>query len=417
MTSRQTSKAVVGNPSTKTAIRGASPRIGIALAGGGPSGAVYEIGALAAIEEAIEGLDLNDAAVYVGISAGGIVAAGLANGITPYQMCRLFIESDSAAAQENLFRPELLLKPAWGEFRKRATAVSMLVLGSLFHYIRRGGAGSLANSFARMTEALPAGIFSGLGIHQFLELAFSEPDRTNDFRLLERRLILVATDIDSGESVRFGQPGFDHIPISKAAQASAAVPGLFPPVEIDGRHFVDGVLRKTLHASIALEHGVDVLICLNPIVPYNAKIMYSPGKLAEGGLLTVLSQALRAIIHSRVEIGLKSYSTKYPDSDILLFETSPEDAEMFFTNLFSISNRRRMCENAYQSTRAMLWKQREEIGQKLERNGLRLKLSVLRDTSLTLVKNPPSGKKDRFAVADLNDTLDSLERYLKVAAY
>src|ERR1019366_3712001 len=172
MTSRQTSKAVVGNPSTKTAIRGASPRIGIALAGGGPSGAVYEIGALAAIEEAIEGLDLNDAAVYVGISAGGIIAAGLANGITPYQMCRLFIESDSAAAQENLFRPELLLKPAWGEFRKRATAVSMLVLGSLFHYIRRGGAGSLANSFARMTEALPAGIFSGLGIHQFLDQAF-----------------------------------------------------------------------------------------------------------------------------------------------------------------------------------------------------------------------------------------------------
>jgi predicted acylesterase/phospholipase RssA len=362
-------------------------------------------------------LDLNEAAVYVGISAGGIIAAGLANGITPYQMCRLFIESDATATQDNLFRPELLLKPAWGEFRKRATAFPMLVFGSLFHYIQRGGASSIANSFARMTEALPAGIFSSLGIHRFLEQAFSEADRTNDFRELERRLILVATDLDSGESVRFGQEGLDHVPISKAAQASAAVPGLFPPVEINGRHFVDGVLRKTLHASIALEHGVDVLICLNPIVPYNAKIMYFPGKLAEGGLLTVLSQALRSIIHSRVEIGLKSYSAKYPDSDILLFEPSPEDAEMFFTNLFSITNRRRMCENAYQSTRAMLWKQREEIGQKLERHGLRLKLSVLRNTSLTLVKNPPSGKKDRFAVVDLHDTLDSLERYLKVAAW
>ncbi|MGH8807133.1 MAG: patatin-like phospholipase family protein, partial [Noviherbaspirillum sp.] len=51
------------------------PRIGLALAGGGPLGAVYEIGALAAIAESVEGLDLNDADIYVGISAGGIIAA------------------------------------------------------------------------------------------------------------------------------------------------------------------------------------------------------------------------------------------------------------------------------------------------------------------------------------------------------
>ncbi len=56
---------------------------------------MYEIGALAAIEESIDGLDLNDLDIYVGISAGGIIAAGLTNGITPHQMCRLFIESDS----------------------------------------------------------------------------------------------------------------------------------------------------------------------------------------------------------------------------------------------------------------------------------------------------------------------------------
>ncbi|MBV8635070.1 MAG: hypothetical protein JO002_11305, partial [Burkholderiaceae bacterium] len=41
-------------------------RIGLVLAGGGPLGAVYEIGALAAIEEAITGLDWNEADVYVG---------------------------------------------------------------------------------------------------------------------------------------------------------------------------------------------------------------------------------------------------------------------------------------------------------------------------------------------------------------
>lgn len=392
------------------------PRIGLALAGGGPLGAVYEIGALAAIEESIEGLDLNDAAVYVGISAGGIIASGLANGVTPHEMCRVFIESDTNDSAEVLFKPELLLRPAWDELRKRATALPALAVESMIHYLRRGGKTSIARSFERMKEALPTGLLSGWGIHHFLEQSFSLAGRTNDFRELQRRVILVATDLDTGQSVRFGEPGFDHVPISRAAQASASVPGLFPPVEIDGRHFVDGALRKTMHASIALEAGIDLLICLNPIVPYNAKIMYAPGKLAEGGLLTVLSQTLRAILHSRVEIGMANYAVTYPNSDILLFEPSQEDAEMFFTNLFSTNNRRRMCENAYQHTREMLWKNRVEIGRKLERHGLRLKLPVLRDTSLTLVKTPPSGRKDRFAVERLNATLDSLERYLKVVA-
>src|SRR5215213_9223268 len=88
-------------------------KIGLALAGGGPLAAVYEIGVLAALEESIEGLDVNDADIYVGISAGGIVAAALANGITPHQMCRLFIESDVEAADgATLFKPEILLRPA-----------------------------------------------------------------------------------------------------------------------------------------------------------------------------------------------------------------------------------------------------------------------------------------------------------------
>jgi len=403
------------NPAGKTS----KGRFGVVLAGGGPLGAVYEIGALAAIEEAIAGLDLNEADIYVGISAGGIIAAGLANGITPHEMCKLFIESDSDNDSDHgnatLFKPELLLRPAWTELQKRVKAVPGLLAGSLFHYARGSGGRSLANSFGRITQALPAGILSGEGINQFLAHTFKQPGRTNDFRKLRHRLVLVATDLDSGESIRYGQPGFDDVPISRAAQASAAVPGLFPPVEINGRHVIDGVLRKTLHASIALEHGVDILFCVNPIVPYNAKIAHGPGKLSQGGLLTVLSQTLRAIIHSRVARGIGGYAATYPDSDILLFEPDEEDAEMFFTNLFSTANRRRMCENAYQSTRALLWKNRTEIEHKLARHGLHLKLSVLRDKSLTLVGLPPSQSRDRFGINKLRKTLAELEHTLKVA--
>jgi predicted acylesterase/phospholipase RssA len=55
-------------------------RLGIALAGGGPLGAFYELGALHALSEAIGGRELTAFDVYVGVSSGSLVAAGLANG-------------------------------------------------------------------------------------------------------------------------------------------------------------------------------------------------------------------------------------------------------------------------------------------------------------------------------------------------
>lgn len=417
MTAKRTSKSPSRkSPSSKRTATSAPLRIGIALAGGGPLGAVYEIGALAALEESIEGLDLNDAAIYVGISAGGLIAAGLANGITPHDMCRMFVESDAAKSKHELFKPEILLKPAWDEFGIRAVALPVLLADSLLHYVRHRGKASLANSLDRLKMTLPTGILSGEGIHEFLQKVFASGGRTNDFRKLKHRLVIVATDLDSGEPARFGRPGLDHVPISKAAQASAAVPGLFPPVEIDGKYFVDGALKKTLHASIALEEQVDLLFCVNPLVPYNARTEHAPGKIAQGGLLSVLSQSLRAVIHSRVEIGMANYGVTYPSTDIVLLEPSQEDAEMFFTNLFSYNNRRRMCENAYQNTRMLLWLRRHELDAKLARHGLRLKLSVLRDPSLSLVKTPARDKEDRFGLASLTDALNSLERHLKIAA-
>ncbi|MES2150163.1 MAG: patatin-like phospholipase family protein [Pseudomonadota bacterium] len=386
------------------------PSIGLALAGGGPLAAVYEIGVLAALQESISGLDLNDADIYVGISAGGIIAAALANGITPHQMCRLFIESDIESADgPALFKPEILMRPASAELRKRLSMVPGLLAESVFHYARQR-AGILA-SFERLKEALPAGVFSGDGIHQYLKTTFAREGRSNDFRKLRRKLVIVATDLDTGEAVRFGTPGWDSTPISLAVQASAAVPGLFPPVEIMGRHFVDGALRKSMHASIALEAGVDMLFCVNAIVPYNARRHHAPGKLARGGLLDVLSQTLRSILHSRVVSGMANYERSHPQVDILLFQPNQDDAELFFTNIFSYANRRRMCEQAYQNTRLVLLQRRAELAPKLARHGLKLKLSVLRDTSLTLVEPTPSRK----ALARLGQVLDDLERYLRVA--
>ena len=354
-------------------------RIGLALAGGGPFGAIYEIGALAALEESIEGLDLDGLDCYVGVSAGSFIAAALANGIPIEEIHASFIEGRPG---EDAVTPALFMRPALAEYARRARTLPRLLARSAWRYASRPFSRGMLESVGGLGEALPTGLFDNRAIHEYLAAAFARSGRTNDFRELRRRLYLVATDLDSGESVSFGRAGRDHVPISKAVQASSALPGLFPPVEIDGHCFVDGALKKTLHASEALDDGMGLVLCVNPIVPFDARLAARSGRppharLVEGGLPVVLSQTFRAIIHSRLTVGLSKYRSQYRGADVVLFQPSSDDSEIFFTNLFGYASRRRVCEHAYQRTRRDLLARADELAPVLARHGLRLRRRVL----------------------------------------
>jgi NTE family protein len=407
------------------------PKIGLALAGGGPLGAIYEIGALCALEEALSGVDFNDLAGYVGVSAGGFIAATLANGMTPRQLCTSFIEN--AGPPADVIPPTLFVRPAWGEFARRLAALPRLALqaGAQLIFERRS---SLA-AIERLGRALPTGLFSNAPLEAQMRRVLSAPGRSNDFRDLQHRLVLVATDLDSGQSAPFGRPGLDHVPISQAVAASAALPGLFPPVPIGGRWYVDGALKKTLHARVLLDMGLDLVLCLNPLVPFDAS--HSPRHrlmgharpriphLVDGGLPVVLSQTFRTLIHSRLELGIKGYETSHPDTDILVFEPDQRDPEMFLANTFGYSRRRLLAEHAYQQTRADLRSRRSTLAATLARHGITLDDAVLDDPTRRLLSRrgprrisaaPVDGVyRAARTLRRLDEVLDDLEQALPLA--
>ena len=105
----------------------------MALAGGGPLGAIYEIGALCALDESLEGIDLTQLDHYVGVSAGGFLAAALANGMTPRELCDGFIENSDESAE--VFDPSWLTVPAWGEFARRSIMMPGLVAAALWRLL------------------------------------------------------------------------------------------------------------------------------------------------------------------------------------------------------------------------------------------------------------------------------------------
>ena len=389
------------------------PAVALALAGGGPLGAIYEIGALCALDDSLTGLDFNTCGHYVGVSAGGFIAAGLANGMTPRQLCDAFIED--LPTEEN-FDPAWLMKPAWRELGLRAARLPQLLGSALWTWLVQGR--PLSQAAEQLGAILPTGVFDNEDIHRQIERLFSRDGRSNDFRQLKARLTLVATDLDSGESTPFGRPGWDHVPISRAIQASAALPGLFPPVEIAGRHYVDGALKKTLHATVALDEGARLLICLNPLVPFHADPKAARHQripsLVDGGLPAVMSQTFRSMIHSRLALGLKHYERAYPDSDIVLIEPDQRDAEMFFANTFSYRQRRQLAEHAFQQTRQLLRQNADDISRKLQRHGIRLDQAALADPDRRLLRGPDKTVAD--PVRRLHATLDTLEHRLRQRA-
>jgi len=397
---------------------GTPGRIGLALAGGGFLGAAYELGALCALAEAIDGLDLTRLDAYVGVSAGAFIGAGLVNGVSPHRMVRMFVEDEEG---DTAFDPALLLRPAFREWRRALRAAPAGLgasVGAGLNEALLGPQAALWRAIERGLRLLPNGLVDGSPAERKLAHLLSQPGRTNDFRRTRAPLRIVATDIDSGDPIEFGSPGYDHVPISRAAIASSAVPGLFAPVRIGTRHYLDGALNKTVHASVALEYGVGLVLCLNPLVPFYAGHA-GARRISRSGISTVMAQTIRTAIRSRMTVGLAKYRVTHPGSDVVLFEPRRDDADTFFTNIFSLSSRRRLCEHAYLATRADLLARHSELDPVLRRHGLSINTAVLRHPARRLVRELRTDAQARLtrtgaALDRLGRTLDDLDRALEI---
>lgn len=158
------------------------------------------------------------------------------------------------------------------------------------------------------------------------------------------------------------------------------------------------------------------MVCINPIVPFDAELAASRRggprmNLVEGGLPAVLSQTFRAIIHSRMAVGLSKYKTQYRGSDVVLFQPESDDGTVFFTNVFSYAARQQVCEHAYERTRSDLLRRRQ-LAPLFARHGIRLRLDILQDPHRRLDVNlrRRRGGKLNAAADELRDTLRDLRR-------
>jgi len=338
----------------------------------------------------------------------------LANGLSPHRIAESAVSR--GADRELDFDPQILLTPAFGEYLRRAARLPGLV----GRWIRRRALNPFTVSFrtiADLSELAPLGLFDNRPLERWLARTFATGGRTNDFRALRAVLRVIAVRLDTSELVAFGEPGMDHVPISRAVQASISLPGLYRPTEVDGEHYIDGVARRTLSASLALDEGVDILFCVNPIVPVDLRAGRAAGgpprrPLAAQGLPAVLSQTLRTMVHSRMSTAFQRYEHLYPGADLVLIEPSMDDDRMFFSNIFSVANRREVLQHAYTSTRRHLRERADQLEPVLARHGLRLRREALADETRSLFAHLPDRSPRRDELDPLRDALGKLDAAL-----
>ena len=387
--------------------------IALALAGGGPLGAFYQLGCLHALAECTDDLNLSQLSGYVGVSSGAILAASLANGITTAEMVRLFFVDDDASPYP--LNPGTLMRPALGEYMERIARIPALAAQVVKRLVSDPQRQNWAAVLSPLVRAIPTGVFDNRPFEQYLRRILSAEGRSNDFRKLRTLLRIVATDLNTGTEVRFGDKGYDHVPISEAIRASTALPGLYTPVRYEGHTYVDGALLRTVHASLVLDNGADLVIAVNPLVTFDASRsrLRQQHDLADDGLTAVLSQTFRALIQSRMQVGMATYRDRYPHSDRMLFEPDRDDDVMFFTNVFRYTERRRLANHAYQQTRRDLLAHADTLTPLLQRHGVSLRFDRLTDAARTIdacIQSVPFGT---VVTTELSDTLGRLSRWIE----
>ncbi|UJW30663.1 patatin-like phospholipase family protein [Saccharothrix sp. AJ9571] len=219
----------------------------LVLGGGGITGIAWEWGILAGLAEA--GVDLTGADLVVGTSAGSVVGAQVASGI----------EAETRY-QAQLAPPDGELAAALGRGMMLRFALAMLGPADAQRFRARVGRIALrARTEASEADRI-AVIESRLPVREWPE----------------RRLLLTAVDAETGRFRTFDR--HDGVPLVHAVAASCAVPGVWPPVTIDGRRYIDGGIRSGSNADLAA--GADRVVVLAPL-PRGIGPMTGVGKQVE----------------------------------------------------------------------------------------------------------------------------------------
>ena len=383
-------------------VRKKNARTALVLAGGAVAGGAYKLGGLKALSNLMVNRDVTDFDIFVGLSAGALIATPLAPGVTVEEMLKSLDGKSDRLAQFtpfDFYNPnisEYIQRPLQFVFDASTTLPRFAIsfLSNIFSPEKRFGAAvrqfirrpnyqnldqvlkilakiaSASKSLPHPLNYMPSGLFTNGRIEAYIRKNLEHNHLRNDFAdIFQRRrkeLYITATILDTGERVVFGHDENNDLSVSEAIQASTALPGFYKPARIKGIDYVDGAVAATANIDVAANHGADLIICYNPFRPLDNKLIvqwykeideYVTDKphLADGGMVAVINQVFRMMLHHRLHETMNAYQSD-PNfmGDIILVEPDVNDVQFFEMNPINFWQRAKAAERGFLSVKASI---------------------------------------------------------------
>lgn len=305
-----------------------APRTAVVLAAGGLVGQAFHLGVLVALEE-ITGFDAREATTLVGTSAGSLVAAGLAGGLSAADL-RAELLGEPLSADGRRVRstgrtmPRMPVAPA-PLSRRRPLAPEALLTAARRPWAVRPGA--VASSL------LPAGRISTEGIARSLQRLHGPTWPSRDLRICAVR----ARD---ARRVVFGSPRAPATDVGTAVAASCAIPGYFSPVQVDGSSYVDGGAHSPSNADVLAADVPDLVVVVSPMSIGRGALRPRPDLAMRYAVRRYLSQEVRAL--------------RRRGAEVVVLQPGPEDLPVMGLNPMEHARLEDVLRTAAGSTRARL---------------------------------------------------------------
>ncbi|HXA43057.1 MAG TPA: patatin-like phospholipase family protein [Candidatus Solibacter sp.] len=358
----------------------------LVLASGGLTGVAYEVGALRALDHILTNRTVNDFDIYVGTSAGAVVAASLANGMPPIMLAGLL--AGTVPGFRRLSRLALYRLNV-GEAVQRMWGAPALVRDALGDFWRFRDRMPFMETLYALAPLLPSGIFSNEGIVDYVVETFATAGLSDDFGDLAKELHIIAADIETDERVDFSMSTTPNVPISRAVAASTSIPLVFRPVEIDGHHYVDGGIKGQAAVDIAIDRGARLIVIVNGLVPLDTVAIGAHASTDEArrsifdlGLRAIGNQVLRGMLHDSLVNHVKSLRQEHPEVDFILIEPRPDDEKMFFHEVMSFSAQMIVLQHGYETVISGLYQNWPYISRVLPRHGIEITRKVVESKPL-----------------------------------
>lgn len=370
-------------------------KVALVLAGGAITGGAFKAGGLRALDELLRpNLRLTDFDLFVGLSAGSLLASALAAGIDAEELFRITVGKSDRFSSLNALD---FMRPNIREPAERVALFVAKVAEILGSYVsgredpRTGVRFTLKQTTYKLLSVVarlaPTGLFDPDGVRDYLRRQIKELGMGDDFRELERvrgkQLLVTAVDINTGTQVVFGpHEHYAAVRVSDAVSASCALPVWYRPARLRNPRYrepnerrwldlADGGVVRTANVGLAVKRGADLIVVYNPFTPL--KYSAPDRSLYEHGAYALASQLFRTVLGSRLDIGkAKLLADETVKADIIYIEPRSEDLDFFAMNPLNFWSKQRAAQHGYDSVRIALAENHEQLRDVFARHGIEL---------------------------------------------